>query len=109
MESSPNKHLFRELFMRIPVSWLSDYIKIEGPLEQLAHKLTMGGLEVGEITILGNWEHCLIGLVSNVNPHPNADTLKLCKVDFGQAEIEVVCGAPNVAVGQKICLAQLGS
>ena len=95
--------------MRIPVSWLSDYIKIEGPLEQLAHKLTMGGLEVGEITILGNWEHCLIGLVSDVNPHPNADTLRLCKVNFGQDEIEVVCGAPNVAVGQKICLAQLGS
>ena len=95
--------------MRIPVSWLRDYIKIEAPIEQLAHKLTMGGLEVGEIINLGNWGHCLVGLVSDVNPHPNADALRLCKVTSGQDEIEVVCGAPNVAVGQKVCLAQLGS
>ena len=95
--------------MRVPISWLKEYIKIEYPIDQLAHKLTMGGLEVGEIITLGNWGNCLVGLVSEVNSHPNADNLKLCKVSAGNNEIEVVCGAPNVSAGQKVCLALVGS
>ena len=95
--------------MRVPISWLKDYIKIEWPIDQLAHKLTMGGLEVGEIITLGNWGNCLVGLVSEVNSHPNADTLQLCKVVAGDDAIEVVCGAPNVSPGQKGCLARIGS
>ena len=95
--------------MRVPISWLKDYIKIEWPIDQLAHKLTMGGLEVGEIITLGNWGNCLVGLVSEVNPHPNADSLRLCKVIAEDDEIEVVCGAPNVSPGQKVCLARIGS
>ena len=85
--------------MRVPISWLKDYIKIEYPIDQLAHKLTMGGLEVGQIITLGNWGNCLVGLISEVNSHPNADNLQLCKVSAGNNEIEVVCGAPNVSAG----------
>ena len=95
--------------MRVPISWLKDYIKIEYPIDQLAHQLTMGGLEVSEIITLGNWGNCLVGLVSEVNSHPNAENLRLCKVDNGDTEIEVVCGAPNVSAGQKVCLASVGS
>ena len=95
--------------MRVPISWLKDYIKIEHSIDQLAHKLTMGGLEVGEIITLGNWGNCIVGLVSAINPHPNADSLRLCKVTSEDDEIEVVCGAPNVSEGQKVCLARVGS
>ena len=96
--------------MQIPLSWLREYIDIDLPPQELAHRLTMAGVEVGEVTELGGWENCCVGEVLEVNPHPNADSLQLCRVNPGDgAEMEVVCGAPNVAVGQKICFARVGA
>ena len=96
--------------MQIPLSWLREYVDIDLPPHELAHRLTMAGVEVGEVTELGGWENCCVGLVMEVNPHPNADSLQLCRVNPGDgSEMEVVCGAPNVAVGQKICFARVGA
>ena len=95
--------------MRVPLSWLRDYVDIDGPVQELAHRLTMAGVEVGEVIELGGWKECLVGQVLTVAPHPNADNLSLCRVSSGDREMEVVCGAPNVAVGQKVCFAQVGA
>ena len=95
--------------MLIPFSWLSEYVDITLPPDELAHRLTMGGIEVGDVITRGGWEGCVVGYVRATRPHPNADTLTLCEVDPGDGPpVEVVCGAPNVAAGQKICFARPG-
>ena len=96
--------------MQVSLSWLREYVDIDLPPHELAHRLTMAGVEVGEVTELGGWENCCVGEVLAVNPHPNADSLQLCRVNPGAgAEMEVVCGAPNVAAGQRICFARVGA
>lgn len=96
--------------MLIPFSWLSEYVDITLPPHELAHRLTMGGIEVGDVITRGGWEGCVVGYVRATRPHPNADTLTLCEVDPGDGPpVEVVCGAPNVAAGQKICFARPGA
>ena len=95
--------------MLIPFSWLSQYVDITLPPDELAHRLTMGGIEVGDVVTRGGWDGCVVGYVRATRPHPNADTLTLCEVDPGDGSpLEVVCGAPNVAAGQKICFARPG-
>ena len=95
--------------MLIPFSWLSQYVDITLPADELAHRLTMGGIEVGDVVTRGGWDGCVVGYVRATRPHPNADTLTLCEVDPGDGPpLEVVCGAPNVAAGQKICFARPG-
>ena len=95
--------------MLIPFSWLSQYVDITLAPDELAHRLTMGGIEVGDVFTRGGWEGCVVGYVRATRPHPNADTLTLCEVDPGDGPpMEVVCGAPNVAAGQKICFARPG-
>ena len=95
--------------MLIPFSWLSEYVDITLPPDELAHRLTMGGIEVGDVVTRGGWDGCVVGYVRATRPHPNADTLTLCEVDPGDVSpLEVVCGAPNVAAGQKICFARPG-
>ena len=95
--------------MLVPFSWLSQYVDITLAPEELAHRLTMGGIEVGDVFTRGGWEGCVVGYVRATRPHPNADTLTLCEVDPGDGPpVEVVCGAPNVAAGQKICFARPG-
>ena len=95
--------------MLIPFSWLSEYVDITLPPDELAHRLTMGGIEVGDVITRGGWDGCVVGYVRATRPHPNADMLTLCEVDPGDGSpLEVVCGAPNVAAGQKICFARPG-
>lgn len=95
--------------MLIPFSWLSEYVDITLSPDELAHRLAMGGIEVGDVFTRGGWEGCVVGYVRATRPHPNADTLTLCEVDPGDGPpVEVVCGAPNVAAGQKICFARPG-
>jgi phenylalanyl-tRNA synthetase beta chain len=91
--------------MKVPLSWLREYVDVELPARELAHRLTMAGIEAGDIVELGGWNNCYVGKVLETRPHPNADRLTLCRVNIGAEELEVVCGAPNVAAGQKICFA----
>ena len=99
--------------MKVPVSWLKQYVPIFISARELAQRLTMAGNEVGEIEeIGGNWDRdkVVVGHVLKLEPHPNADRLRLPTVDVGNGEtITVVCGAPNVAEGQKIAFAREGA
>ena len=99
--------------MRVSLKWLADYVDVGLSPEELAHRLTMAGLEVETIErIGGDWDEQLItvGEVAAVEPHPNADRLKLAIVDLGDGErMTVVCGAPNVAAGQRVAFARVGA
>ena len=96
--------------MKIPISWLKEYVDVALPAKELAHRLTMAGLETGEVEVIGEqWENISVGLVVKAEQHPNADRLKLATVDLGIDRITVVCGGPNLAEGQKIAFAGLGA
>jgi phenylalanyl-tRNA synthetase beta chain len=95
--------------MKVPVSWLSEYVDIDMSFDDLAHRLTMAGNEVEEIERSGWVDNVVVGHVLSVLQHPDADRLRLVTVDYGSGEAEVVCGAPNVAEGQKIAYASIGA
>ncbi|MBM4453396.1 MAG: phenylalanine--tRNA ligase subunit beta [Chloroflexi bacterium] len=96
--------------MKVSLRWLSDYVDISVPLEKITERLTLAGLEVSSTEVVGeSWEHVFVARVVEVNAHPNADRLRLVTVDLGKQRTTVVCGAPNVAVGQKIAFAKLGA
>ncbi len=95
--------------MKVPLSWLRDYVDVTVSPEELAHRLTMAGTEVEKIEPTAEWDNVVVGHVRAVNPHPNADRLRLVTVFNGSDEVEVVCGAPNVAEGQTIAYASIGA
>ena len=96
--------------MKVPIKWLKDYVNITMPVQELAKKLTLAGFEVGEIiTTGGNWDNVCVGEIKAINPHPNADKLRLATVSLGAREQTVVCGAPNLTVGDKIAFASAGA
>src|SRR3989304_6151863 len=96
--------------MRVPLKWLSEYIDLTLDPVDLARRLTMAGAEVGEvITSGGDWDGVTVGRVVDVSRHPNADRLVLVTVDLGGEQHTVVCGAPNVADGQKVAFARVGA
>ncbi|MGH2481246.1 MAG: phenylalanine--tRNA ligase subunit beta, partial [Ktedonobacteraceae bacterium] len=85
--------------MLVPLSWLKEYTDINLPVEELADRLTMAGMEVEEITRTGDWwdsASLLVGQVVSVKPHPDADRLTLVEVDYGAGVEQVVTGAPNL-------------
>ena len=100
--------------MKVPISWLKEYVEISLPIEELAYKLTLAGLEVEEIRYVGlpqpegkeqrtkvtgiSWmpEKIVVGEVREVLPHPDADRLVLCRLDDGQQEHIVLTGASNL-------------
>jgi phenylalanyl-tRNA synthetase beta chain len=100
--------------MKVPISWLKEFVEITLPIEELAHKLTLAGLEVGEIRYVGlplpeddkqetkisgiAWgvDEIVVGEVSEVMPHPDADRLVLCRLDDGKQEHIVLTGASNL-------------
>jgi len=97
--------------MLVSINWLSEYVDLAGiePAE-LAHALTMSGLEVEEIEQIGaGFSNIVVAEILEVNPHPNADKLQLAKVFNGIEEKEVVCGAKNIAKGQFVPYASVGS
>ena len=86
--------------MLAPLSWLKEYVDIIVPVEELTERLTLAGLEVTSVSTVGDWwdpETILVGQVTAVLPHPDADRLVLVDVDFGGEEDQrVVTGAPNL-------------
>ncbi len=97
--------------MKVPVSWLKEYVDFEDTIEGLADKLTFSGLEVEAIETIGSdFAGVVVGEVLAIGPHPDADKLRLCTVNFGAEEtMQVVCGAPNVEVGGKYPFAPVGT
>lgn len=96
--------------MRAPLKWLKEYVDVHVPDKEVAHRLTMAGLEVTSIERTGeSWDKISVGQVLEIQRHPNADRLTLVTVDVGGERRQVVCGAPNVARGQKIAFAEIGA
>jgi phenylalanyl-tRNA synthetase beta chain len=96
--------------MNISFNWLQDYITIHESPREIADRLTMAGLEVESVRSTRElYKNFVIGEVRDVRNHPNADRLWVCDVFDGKNKHTVVCGASNVAAGQKIVFAQLGS
>ena len=100
--------------MKISYNWLKSYINIDLPVEKLSEILTDIGLEVGGIeevqSVKGGMEGLVIGKVLTCEKHPNADKLSVTTVDVGSGEpLPIVCGAPNVAAGQKVVVATVGT
>jgi phenylalanyl-tRNA synthetase beta chain len=96
--------------VKVSLKWLRDYVGVKIAPEELAERLTMAGLEVkGTQTIGGTWDNVVIGEVIALNPHPNADRLKLATVDLGTVQVITVCGAPNISLGQRVTFAHIGA
>ena len=100
--------------MNISYKWLRDYVDFDLTAQQVADALTSVGLEVGSVeevqSIRGGLKGIVVGEVLTCEPHPNSDHMHVCTVNLGQGEPEqIVCGAPNVAAGQKVIVATLGT
>jgi phenylalanyl-tRNA synthetase beta chain len=96
--------------MKVSQNWLKKYVDFKLTPEQFTEKLSMLGLEVeGCEDLAKTYENFVVGEVLERAKHPNADRLSVCKVNIGNAVQEVVCGAPNVAAGQKVVVALLGA
>ncbi|QDH77529.1 phenylalanine--tRNA ligase subunit beta [Echinicola soli] len=99
--------------MKISVNRLKDYIPFEESTEKIAELLTQSGLEVEGVerfeSIAGGLRGVVIGEVLTCEAHPNADRLKKTTVDLGGEVVPIVCGAPNVAQGQKVVVATVGA
>ena len=100
--------------MNISYKWLKRYINLQDDAETVAKILTSIGLEVGTVetveTIKGGLKGLVVGEVLTCEPHPNSDHLHITKVNIGEGEpLPIVCGAPNVAAGQKVIVATIGT
>ena len=96
--------------MKFTVNWLKDHLDTDADLDALLDRLTMVGLEVEKVTDRGQGlETFVVGHVLEAVKHPNADKLKVCRVDNGLEIFEVVCGAPNAHTGMKGVFAPEGS
>jgi phenylalanyl-tRNA synthetase beta chain len=97
--------------MLLSLNWLRDFTPYEGDLNELADRLTMLGLEVDEISHpFAALESIVVGHVVQCDLHPESDHLHVCKVDIdGDEVLDIVCGAPNVAKGQKVPVAPVGT
>jgi phenylalanyl-tRNA synthetase beta chain len=91
--------------MRVPLSWLKDFVEITIPLDDLIHRMTMAGLEVANVDHIGDtWQRdkLFVGEVLEIKPHPNAERLVLAVVEYGQGTPQtVVTGAPNLRPGER--------
>ena len=99
--------------MTISYNWLSEYLPVTIAPERLSKILTSIGLEVEKMEtfeeVKGGLKGLVIGEVLEAQQHPNADKLKLTSVNTGSEPLQIVCGAPNVAAGQKVVVATVGT
>ncbi len=96
--------------MKFSLSWLKEHLETDVPVDAIAERLTMLGLEVdGVHDRAQGLEGFTIARVVEVRPHPDADRLKVCTVDTGSETVDVVCGAPNARTGMKGVFAGVGS
>ncbi len=97
--------------MKVSLNWLKELVEIPCDVDEIAESLSMSGFEVEELvdlTLLANG--IVVGFVQEVSPHPNADKLRVCKVDVGEEnQLQIVCGAANVREGIHVLVALEGS
>ena len=96
--------------MKVPFEWLQEFVVIKLDPQELAKRLTMRGLEVeGLETITPSFKGVIAATIKSVEKHPNADNLSVCVVNTGKEDLTIVCGAKNIAAGQKVPLATVGA
>lgn len=98
--------------MLVSYKWLQDYVNLNGvSAAELAEKITRSGIEVDGVAKLSDGvKGVVVGEVLDCSRHPQADKLNICKVDIGEGEpVQIICGAPNVAKGQKVPVAKVGA
>ncbi len=102
--------------MRVPMSWLREYVETAAPTTSIAERLTVSSLEVERVAGVGvadeggNLGHFVVGRVLSAEPHPNADRLQLCQVDVGNADPQqIVCGAWNFGAGATVAVGLPGA
>lgn len=99
--------------MKVSYNWIRQFINVPESIEEHTALLTSLGLEVEGVekfeSVKGGLEGIVVGHVIECIPHPNADKLKLTQVNIGSQTVQIVCGAPNVAAGQKVPVATIGT
>jgi len=97
--------------MLFSVNWLKKWVDFDLPIDELSGKLTASGLEVDTVEpVAAPFSGVVVATIKTCGPHPDADKLKVCSIDFGGPEpVQVVCGAPNARAGIRIPLAKVGA
>ena len=94
--------------MKLSLSWIKDFVNIpeDMDMKQLAYDLTMDTVEVEDVEYLADrFDHMVVGVIEDIEPHPNADKLRVCKVDIGDGEIkDIVCGGINLEKGMRVAV-----
>ena len=97
--------------MRVSLNWLKEYVDIDVSPEELAHQMTMLGLEIESIERLGgDIKDVFVGEILSIEPHPDADKIVVCQTDVGgETALQICCGAKNMKVGDKVPTAVVGA
>ncbi|MFI3228719.1 MAG: phenylalanine--tRNA ligase subunit beta [Bacillota bacterium] len=96
--------------MLVPVKWLKEYVNINIDTAELADKLVSCGFEIeGVIDLSENTKNVVVGSILSTEKHPNADKLQICSIDVGTEKLQIVTGATNIAVGDKVPVAKDGA
>lgn len=96
--------------MKVSESWLKEWVKVDASTAQLMSELTMLGLEVdGVEPAAGEFSGVVVAEIMSCEKHPDADKLKVCRVNAGDEELQIVCGAPNARTGLKTALSKIGA
>ena len=97
--------------MRFSLNWLKKWVDLDLGTDELVDRLTASGLEVESVTpVAADFSDIVVAQIIACGPHPDADKLQVCSIDYGEAEpVQVVCGAPNARTGIKIPLARVGA
>lgn len=98
--------------MKLSLSWISDYVDLSAgtDIKKLAYDLTMDTVEVEDVEYLQErYRNMIVGIITKVLPHPNADKLRICKVDIGSSIEDIVCGGINLKEGMRVAVACPGA
>src|SRR3989339_1796680 len=95
--------------MRIPISWIRDFVDIDTDSKELSYKLTMSGIETHSVKSVSVDKNVVVAKILSIEKHPNADKLSVCEVTDGQNNYKIVCGAKNIKAGDIVPLAKIGA
>ncbi len=96
--------------MNISQNWLSEYVDVDCPLDELCKKITMAGIEVESLTAAGSVPDGVVtGKILCREKHPDSDHMSVCRVDIGTEQLQIVCGAPNCDAGKTVPVATIGT
>ena len=99
--------------MKLSLSWIRDYVKLpeDMDLKKLAYDLTMSTVEVEDVEDLARrFDKMVVGIIEKIEPHPNADKLRVCRVDIGDGEPKtIVCGGINLTEGMRVAVSCPGA